>query len=341
MKLSINKTSIIIFTVQLVLAVMIVFGIPFLLNLSTHQQLPLNVMYGMTFPWTLPFTFIYFLNFYLFVPYLFERKHIILFGILNIAIILLINSPMFSFKVAYDNAYVHAGFNMFRGIIILIDFTTVGLALGIRYIMKAGRVELELRETKQKNAEAELMWLKNQLNPHFLFNALNNISSLTQIDADEAQDSIARLSDLLRYAMYETKNEKVAIGKEVEFMKNYISMMKLRCTDKTTVTTTFDIENPELEIAPMLFISVIENGFKHGVSNTHESFVTIEMKQSGGEVTFSCRNSDFHKLDTDRSGSGVGIENTLRRLKLIYKDRFTWRQTTADGIFITDIKMKL
>lgn len=112
----------------------------------------------------------------------------------------------------------------------------IGIAISIRYVMRQG-------EKKQKEVEAELAWLKNQINPHFLFNTLNNISSLTQIDADKAQDTLMQLSDLLRYAMYETNKPKVPLEGEVEFMRNYIELMKLRCNEMTRVNSQFRIHN--------------------------------------------------------------------------------------------------
>ena len=110
-----------------------------------------------------------------------------------------------------------------------------GIALLAHHVYRSQAIKRQLKEEKQKRTEAELEWLKNQLNPHFLFNTLNNISSLIQINADKAQDAIAQLSDLLRYAMYETRHETVPLQGEVEFMKNYVELMKLRCNNKATV----------------------------------------------------------------------------------------------------------
>ena len=187
------------------------------------------------------------------------------------------------------------------------------IALGIRHFIRTRQLRQQLKDEKTKNTEAELAWLKNQINPHFLFNTLNNISSLTQIDADAAQDAIAQLSDLLRYAMYETNKPLVPIQGEVEFMRNYISLMELRCNDKTEVTTTFDVQQ-DVEIAPLLFISLIENAFKHGVSTSRPSKIDIRLLQNEDELVFNCDNTNYPKDDADRSGSGIGLENTRRRL---------------------------
>ena len=124
---------------------------------------------------------------------------------------------------------------------ILMSAFLAGIALLVHHVRRTMVIKQQLKEEHQKRTEAELEWLKNQLNPHFLFNTLNNISSLVQIDADKAQDAIAQLSDLMRYAMYETRREMVPIQGEVEFMRNYIELMKLRCNDKTEVNVQWSI----------------------------------------------------------------------------------------------------
>ena len=192
-------------------------------------------------------------------------------------------------------------------------------------------VRRQLEEEKQKHTEAELAWLKNQINPHFLFNTLNNISSLTQIDPDQAQDSIAQLSDLLRYTMYETNKPLVPIQGEVDFMRNYIDLMKLRCNERAVVNTQFTIDNAQQEVAPLLFISLIENAFKHGLSSSRDSRIDISLTQEESTLTFTCDNTNYPKDDADRSGSGIGIENTRRRLDLLYPRRYQWEQSLSDN----------
>ena len=165
-----------------------------------------------------------------------------------------------------------AGYSSFLIFALLVNMMAIGIALSIRYVMRQG-------EKKQKEVEAELAWLKNQINPHFLFNTLNNISSLTQIDADKAQDTVMQLSDLLRYAMYETNKPKVALEGEVEFMRNYIELMKLRCNEMTTVNGQWSIVNGQSEVPPLLFISLIENAFKHGMNSNAPATIDIRLEQ--------------------------------------------------------------
>ena len=229
------------------------------------------------------------------------------------------------------------GFLMF----LVLNCMIAAIAIGIRHFIHTRQIRQQLIEEKAKNTEAELAWLKNQINPHFLFNTLNNISSLTQIDPDAAQDAIVQLSDLLRYAMYETRKDLVPLQGEMEFMRNYVELMKLRCSEKTEVNSTFNVQRSTLEIAPLLFISLIENAFKHGVSSNRDSRIDIGLTADEQQLIFTCDNTNYPKTDSDRSGSGIGLENTRRRLDLIYKDRYTWEQTLEDNIYKVKITIKL
>ena len=116
-------------------------------------------------------------------------------------------------------------------------------------------------------------------------------------------------------------------------MRNYIGLMQLRCNEKTQVSTTFNIDNNELQIAPLIFISLIENAFKHGVSSNKASQIDINLSTKGGTVSFVCDNTNYPKNDNDRSGSGIGLENTRRRLELMYHDHYTWEQTLENDIY--------
>ncbi len=206
----------------------------------------------------------------------------------------------------------------------LVQCVFILLAVGVRQIQRNHELRLKIEEEKRKGTEAELNWLKHQLNPHFLFNTLNNISSLTQIDPDKAQESIGQLSDLLRYALYDTDKDIVPLSGEIEFMDNYIDLMQLRCNEMTTVEKDFNVVPGEARIAPLLFISLIENAFKHGVNARYPSFVRIRMEREGNDLVFMCENSLFEKTGTDQIGSGIGLENLQRRLELIYPKAFTF-----------------
>jgi LytS/YehU family sensor histidine kinase len=214
------------------------------------------------------------------------------------------------------------------------------LAVGIRSVMRTNEREMQFEEERRKTAEAELTWLKHQLNPHFLFNTLNNISSLTQIDPDKAQESIGQLSDLLRYALYDSEAEKVSLAAEMDFMSNYIDLMALRCNEHTTVKKDLEVPREHVEVAPLLFISLIENAFKHGVNARYDSFVDVSMDYKDGMLTFKCDNSQFEKQGNDHIGSGIGLENMKRRLELLYPGKYTYEQHEENGVYSVEVTIQ-
>ena len=214
------------------------------------------------------------------------------------------------------------------------------LAVGVRQIQRNHELKLHIEEEKRKETEAELNWLKHQLNPHFLFNTLNNISSLTQIDPDKAQESIGQLSDLLRYALYESNADFVSLSGEVSFMQDYISLMQLRCNEKTTVEQDFRLPSQEVKVAPLLFISLIENAFKHGVNARYPSFIRIQLMPDQKDLVFTCENSLFEKTGTDHIGSGIGLENLQRRLELVYPGAFDFTRATTNNTYSATVRLK-
>ena len=287
------------------------------------------------FYWLAPSIGIYLLNFYLCAPLLWFHRRYWLFGLTNVLLLGVGNIHLFYNDLNTLPNNFRAGYLSFIIISLLVNLMAIGIALSIRYVMRQN-------EKKQKVIEAELAWLKNQINPHFLFNTLNNISSLTQINADEAQNAVMQLSDLLRYAMYETNNPRVPITGEVDFMRNYIELMKLRCNEMTKVEAQFSISNTQTEIAPLLFISLIENAFKHGTNSNAPATIDIHLEQVNDTIIFTCDNTNNPKPTKDRSGSGIGLENTRRRLELMYHGNYTWEQAvTPENIYHTKISIRL
>ena len=287
------------------------------------------------FYWLAPAMGVYLVNFYLFVPLLWVRHRFWLFGVANVLLLIISNLHLINNDINTLPDYFRAGYSLFLIISLLLSVMAIGVALSIRYMMRRS-------ERRQKEVEAELAWLKNQINPHFLFNTLNNISSLAQIDADETQEAIMQLSDLLRYAMYESNKPKVRLDGEVEFMRNYIELMKLRCNEMTKVDAQFTIHNAQSEIAPLLFISLVENAFKHGMNSNEPASINIRLEQQDDTLVFVCDNTNNPKPTKDRSGSGIGLENTRRRLDLLYPGCYTWEQAiTTENVYHVKISIRL
>ena len=351
--------------VQIAVWAIIILALPMATWLSTQDAGAAKTSFNVVFDLLLSPFLIYFVNFYVFGPILFftdekearvfrlynklsTRMRYLIFALCNLIAIPLFNSKFFMIwwhrnsipDMPEMTTNMWIGFFSGMFMFFLLNCIVAAIAIGIRHFIRTRQIRQQLKDEQAKHTEAELAWLKNQINPHFLFNTLNNISSLTQIDPDAAQDAIAQLSDLLRYAMYETNKKTVPISGEVEFMRNYISLMKLRCNEKTEVKTTFDIAQ-DVEIAPLLFISLIENAFKHGVSSSRSSMIDIHLEQEDGSIVFACDNTNYPKDDADRSGSGIGIENTRRRLDLMYTDHYSWQQWLEDDIYHVRVTLNI
>ena len=179
-----------------------------------------------------------------------------------------------------------------------------------------------------------------QLQPHFFFNSLNNIYALIDISPDQAKSSIHSLSKLMRYMLYETNVELLPLSKEIDFMKKYIDLMKLRVSDKTEVSYSFPTKETGINIAPLLFISLIENAFKHGVSASKESSIDIKMATLDKKIIFTIKNNNFPKRTDDKSGSGMGIPNIQKRLELLYPNKNIFNTIVKDDCFIAHLEIE-
>ena len=194
----------------------------------------------------------------------------------------------------------------------------------------------KLQESEAARAKAELYNLRSQINPHFLLNTLNNIYALTAINQDRAQDAIQQLSKMLRHMLYDNQESSVALSDELQFLENYISLMKIRLSANVDVTFAHNVEMPGVRIAPLIFISLVENAFKHGISPTEQSFVHIEINATDHDINCRIENSNHPKSNQDRSGHGIGLNQVQRRLDLAYPNHYKWvKGTNEDGTIYT------
>ena len=208
-----------------------------------------------------------------------------------------------------------------------------GLSTAIRVSIRWRHMEEKLIEAEQEKTEAELKNLKNQMNPHFLLNTLNNIYALIAFDSNRAQEAVQELSKLLRHVLYDNQMAYVPLQKELDFINNYISLMRIRLPKSVNISVTLNDGKKNLFIAPLIFISLIENAFKHGVSPTEESFISISIQgHDDGNITCEITNSYFPKNQLDKSGSGIGLAQVYRRLELSYPGNYKWTKgVSADG----------
>jgi sensor histidine kinase YesM len=193
-----------------------------------------------------------------------------------------------------------------------------GLAATIKLIRWQHHAQLQVVNLQKEITAAELKYLKGQINPHFLFNTLNNIYSLARKGSTATADSVLKLSKLMRFMLFETGNSRILLKSEISLMEDYIELERLRYTDRLRVDFTYELDNPAQEIAPLLLIHFVENAFKHGISETHDrSFIHINLKLSNNILSVNIINS-VSPAAGKIHGAKIGLENIRRQLELQY-----------------------
>lgn len=320
----------------------IVFGFPFLM--MTRSGFNITWMDYLRHGSIIPISFfiVFYVNYCFLIPrYLFEGR-IKQYLILNILLILCIAAGAHLWQEYTFQTFIKGGAEKGerhmgppKWIFILRDIfsmvLTVGLSAAIKMSGRWVQMDAARREAEKNRTEAELKNLRNQLNPHFLLNTLNNIYALIAFNTDKAQAAVQELSRLLRHVLYDNQQNFVTLDKEMDFIRNYIELMRIRLSANVTVETQIDIRpDSRTEIAPLIFISLIENAFKHGISPTEPSFIRIHFSEAPGEVRCEITNSYHPKNETDKSGSGIGLEQMQKRLELTYPGRYNWQQGVSE-----------
>lgn len=217
----------------------------------------------------------------------------------------------------------------------------VGSAL-FEIALYANRQEREAIRLRNEKLETEMKFLKSQINPHFLFNALNNIYTLTVLKSDAAPDHLLKLSNMLRYMLYECNTDRVPLQKEVEYIRNYIDLKMLKDSAGLNVETNLQEKYPNLLIAPLLFIPFVENAFKHSqVEDLEKGWIRIGLRTEGRQVFFSVENSVSEAVYTKDRVGGIGLKNVERQLELLYPGRHTLHIEQDDIMFKVELSIEL
>lgn len=237
-----------------------------------------------------------------------------------------------------------------RNAIFIDPFTRVvvllvlGISTSVTLVRKWQRDQQNNQLLEQEKISSELSFLKAQINPHFFFNTLNNIYALTHVNVETSRTALHKLSRLMRYVLYDTQQGTAPLSKEIAFINDYIELMKLRLTDKVKVHFNPPHLHNDPEIASMILLPFIENAFKHGVSTVFPGIIVIELSLSGNTLDFVVINTTYR----DKSGSleqsnGIGLNNTRRRLNLLYPDRHTLNieEDVDYNQFKVELKLKI
>ncbi len=207
-----------------------------------------------------------------------------------------------------------------------INFLVIGFAYVIATFIEtfifAQKKDEEIVKNKNETLQTELKLLKSQINPHFLFNSLNNIYALSAIDAKKTQESISYLSEMLRYVLYECEQERVPLEKELFYIKNYLKLFSLKSSNSYPITVDFQILDATVNVAPMLFIPFVENALKHSnIEKILGTFIRINLRSDSKQIQFQIENSVPNtKINKDAMG-GIGIENVKKRLAILYPEK--------------------
>ncbi|MDO7172869.1 sensor histidine kinase [Mariniflexile sp. AS56] len=200
--------------------------------------------------------------------------------------------------------------------------------------------ERKKKEIEVQRSSTELHFLKHQLSPHFLFNSLNSIYSLTTQKSNDAPEAIITLSELMRYMLYETNSEFVPLSKELDYIQNYLKLQRLRIANNKDVTVNIRGGVANQKIRPLLFISFIENAFKYGTDFKGHTEVKIEINVNDQDLHFKCINVIGNRK-TDKDSSGIGLQNTKERLELLYPNKHVLVVEEKDSRFIVNLELKL
>jgi LytS/YehU family sensor histidine kinase len=201
--------------------------------------------------------------------------------------------------------------------------------LVIRWIFKQIKSILTLKNEK---AKTELLHLKSQVNPHFFFNMLNNLYGWVDKDPKKAKELILKISDMMRYSIYDGQKDVVTLEEEVAYLKNYIELHKMRYHKAITINFNLQIENEGYKVMPLLFIILLENAFKHGVENLRENaYVHIDMTAKENEIRFEVENNFDLAENTEQPG--IGLNNLERRLELVYPKKHSLSYTVTEDVY--------
>ena len=289
-----------------------------------------------------PYLLIFIIHDSLIAPRLLLRKHrYVWYLVVNLLTITAVFSLVAIYEkyAPYDTEpYILNGKASFTDLAIywniLLGFFMTGLNMGIKLLYRSLRDEQQMEELKRQNLQAEMDYLRYQINPHFFMNTLNNIHALIDIDTEYAKSAVIELSKMMRYVLYESGSETISLKKDIQFIENYIELMRIRYDSSIDICLDYPATIPnKVAIPPLLLIVFVENAFKHGVSYNHASFIHIRIGYRDDAVTAVISNSRHEK---SRPGTtGIGLENVKKRLALIYQDNYTLSIDDSDPAVYT------
>lgn len=220
-------------------------------------------------------------------------------------------------------------------------FAVICYSITVSFVRELYERRLRQNQLESQNAKAQLAVFKAQISPHFLFNTLNSLYSLVIGTSEKAENAFIKFSDLLKYSYTTIENDYVTIDREIEYIKDYIELQQLRLDRHTRVEWTADIDDPKALIPPMIFLTFVENAFKYGSSTSRDCRIELSLALRRGQLTFNTRNRVLRHADEFRTAVPVGLDNTRKRLDVLYPGRFTLLTEETDGLYIVNLTIDL
>jgi sensor histidine kinase YesM len=283
----------------------------------------------------------FYLNAYLLTPRLFNRRHYLEYAlclILMFGCVLVIHMCLFKY-VFYLNHFNTLGAT---GFLLPAFLLTMAISTTFRVVSDKAEADRRTQERQKETLRTELSFLRSQINPHFIFNILNNLVALEQMKSPELGPTILKLSSLMQYMLYETDEEQVPLTKEIEYLQSYIDLQRQRFGQKVPVSVQLDAPSGWFEIEPMLLIPFVENAFKHGVGLIERPCIDIQLSVKGAVLHFTVRNRyNPASAEIKDKTSGIGLGNVKRRLGLLYGDQHVLQIAREKDWFIVSLELNL
>ncbi len=288
---------------------------------------------------------LFYLNFLLLIPVFFNKKRysfyiislaiaIVGYGLIKYSIGLVFR------KEVLEREYGHViGFWPYFWSTVLVSLVFIFFSIALKFAVDWFRNERIQRDLENQRLSAELSFLKSQINPHFLFNSLNSIYSLAYQRSETTPEAILKLSEIMRYMLYECNDNKVALSKELQYLQNYIDLQKIRFGNKSYIDFKVDGKIEHQQIVPLLLIAFIENAFKHGIANDPLSPISLLIDMDADHLHFYIRNKK-HNNNRDIIG-GIGLNNVKRRLDLLYPGKYNLDITEDEQTYTCELSLVL
>ena len=212
---------------------------------------------------------------------------------------------------------------------------------GIKIINQWFKSERRAEEIAKEKIGTELALLRSQVNPHFLFNTLNNIYALAVTGSPDTAASVLKLSSIMRYVLDDVKSNFVPLHKEIQFLENYISLQRVRLTEKSVINFTTGGDTEDKQVAPLLLIAFVENAFKYGISAHQAAVIDMQLIVTGNRLHFTVANQKFQNSQPAPGNTGIGLTNTRRRLELMYHNKHSLLTENKPGAFLITLILDL